>query len=152
MRPCVRLPGRRQGPSASTVAVVCDSVPMKSPRKAVAPLEPDATYLVLASSIPPKSVVSTWKLFRGARAVRRQLLATDGVVGFSMLAQPLRKHYATLSVWRDEAALEAFAKAHPHDRLMGDLAPVMDTTKFVRWTISGTDGPPSWNDALVRLR
>jgi len=118
----------------------------------VALLEPDATYLVLASSIPPKSVASTWKLFRGSRAVRRQLLATDGVVGFSMLAKPLRKHYATLSVWRDEAALEGFAIAHPHDRLMADLAPAMDTTKFVRWTISGTDGPPSWNDALVRLR
>lgn len=125
---------------------------MRSPWKVVAPLEPDATFLVLASSIPPKSRASTWKLFRGSRAVRRQLLATDGVMGFSMLAEPLRKHYATLSVWRDEAALEAFAKAHPHDRLMGDLAPVMDTTKFVRWTISGTDGPPSWNDALVRLR
>ena len=125
---------------------------MKSPWKSVAPLEPDATYLVLASSIPPKSWVSTWKLFRGSQTVRRQLLATDGVVGFSMLAEPLRKHYATLSVWRDEAALEAFAKTHPHDRLMADLAPAMDPTKFIRWTISGRDGAPSWHDALTRLQ
>ena len=73
--------------------------------KQVAPLEPNAEYLVLASSIPPKSVGSTWKLFRGSRAVRRQLLATEGVFGFSMLAEPLRKHYATLSVWRVDAAL-----------------------------------------------
>ena len=84
--------------------------------------------------------------------MRRQLLGTDGVVGFSMLAEPLRKHYATLSVWRDEAALDAFARAHPHDRLMADLAPAMGATKFVRWTISGTDGPPSWTDALARLK
>ena len=35
------------------------------------------------------------------RAVRRQLLDTDGVMGFSMLAEPLRKRYATLSVWQD---------------------------------------------------
>ncbi len=73
----------------------------------------DAEYLVLASSIPPKSVASTWKLFRGERAVRRQLLTTEGVLGFSMLAEPLRKHYATLSVWRDEAALGAFAGRIP---------------------------------------
>ena len=117
----------------------------------MAALTPDAEYLVLASSIPPKSVTSTWKLFRGSRAVRRQLLATDGVLGFSMLAEPLRKHYATLSVWRDEAALEAFAGAHPHDRLMKDLAPAMGETTFIRWTISGIDGPPSWRDALARL-
>ena len=124
---------------------------MKSRWKQVAPLEPHAEYLVLASSIPPKSVASTWKLFRGSRAIRRQLLATEGVVGFSMLAEPVRKHYATLSVWRDEAALGAFAGAHPHDRLMRDLAPEMGPTKFVRWTISGAKGPPSWADALTRL-
>jgi hypothetical protein len=124
---------------------------MKSRWKQVAPLERDAEYLVLASSIPPKSVASTWKLFRGARAVRRQLLATDGVVGFSLLAEPLRKRYATVSVWRDEVALGDFARAHPHDRLMRDLAPEMAPTKFVRWTISGANGRPSWADALARL-
>ena len=69
-----------------------------------------------------------------------------------MLAEPLRKHYATLSVWRDEAALDAFERAHPHDRLMGDLAPAMGATKFVRWTISGAEGPPTWADALTRLQ
>jgi hypothetical protein len=125
---------------------------MKSRWKQVVPLERDAEYLVLASSIPPKSVASTWKLFRGSRVVRRQLLATDGVLGFSMLAEPLRKQYATLSIWRDEAALDAFSRAHPHDRLMRELAPEMGSTRFVRWTISGTTGPPSWADALARLQ
>jgi hypothetical protein len=72
-------------------------------------------------------------------------------MGFSMLAEPLRKRYATLSVWRDEAALDAFAAARPHDRLMTDLAPAMGPTRFVRWTITGTEGPPSWTSALARL-
>lgn len=118
----------------------------------MAELDPDSSYLVLASSIPPKSVASTWKLFRGSRAVRRQLLTTDGVIGFSMLAEPIRKHYATLSVWRDEAALDAFASEHPHDQLMVGLAPEMGPTKFVRWTISGAHGVPSWSEALARLK
>ncbi len=125
---------------------------MKSPWKTMSALDPDAEYLVLASSIPPKSIRSTWKLFRGSRAVRRQLLNTDGVLGFSMLAEPFRKHYATLSVWRDEAALNDFAQAHPHDRLVVALAPEMGETKFVRWTASGADGRPSWKEALERLR
>jgi len=72
-------------------------------------------------------------------------------MGFSMLAEPLTKLYATLSVWRDEAALDAFARAHPHDPLMTDLAPAMGPTQFVRWAIKGTDGPPSWPSALERL-
>ena len=125
---------------------------MKSPWRTVAALDPGADYVVLASSIPPKSVASTWKLFRGSRAVRRQLLATDGVMGFSMLAEPFRRHYATLSVWRDESALDRFSAAHPHDQLMVALAPEMGETKFVRWSITGADGTPSWAEALDRLK
>jgi hypothetical protein len=124
---------------------------MKSPWKSVHDLDPDVEYLVLASSIPPKRITSTMKLFRGSRRVRKQLLSTDGVMGFSMLAEPLRRHYATLSVWRDDAALDRFARAHPHDELMAALAPAMGATKFVRWTISGVRDHPSWDEALTRL-
>jgi hypothetical protein len=87
---------------------------MKSPWKWTSSLEPEREYLVLASSIPPRSRRSTWRLFRGASAVRRQLAVTDGVVGFSLLARPLAKQYATLAVWRDEEALAVFAGAEPH--------------------------------------
>lgn len=124
---------------------------MKSPWKTIKALDPTLEYVVLASSIPPKSVASTGRLFRGSRAVRKQLMATEGVMGFSMLAEPLRKHYATLSVWRDEAALDGFVGAHPHDELMTSLVAEMDATKFVRWTISGANGHPTWREALDRL-
>lgn len=86
---------------------------MKSRWKSFEPLEPGREYLVLASSIPPRSIRSTAKLFRGAREVRRQLANTDGALGFALLAQPLRKRYMTLSVWRDGAALDAFAATRP---------------------------------------
>jgi len=126
--------------------------PVKSPWKALQALNPTAEYLVLASSIPPKSIKSTGRMFAGSRTVRKQLMTTDGVMGFALLAQPLRKYYATLSVWRDDAALDAFARTHPHDELMTALAPEMGSTKFVRWTIVGSDGRPSWKEALERLR
>ena len=42
---------------------------MKSPWKSVAPVDARTEYLVLASSIPPKSIRSTWRLFRGSSAV-----------------------------------------------------------------------------------
>jgi hypothetical protein len=124
---------------------------MKSPWKSSASLEPEREYVVLASSIPPRSLRSTWGLFRGASAVRKQLGVTDGVIGFSLLARPLRKQYATLSIWSGEDALAKFAGAEPHAALMTKLTDEMGPTKFVRWTIRGTDGRPSWDDALQRL-
>ena len=83
--------------------------------------------------------------------MRRQLAGTDGVLGFSLLARPLRKQYATLSMWVDEASLQAFAQANPHRDLMAQLSPEMAPTRFVRWTITDADYPPSWDDALQRL-
>ncbi len=124
---------------------------MKSPWKAFGDLDVDTEYLVLASSIPAKSLRSTPAMFRGAGLVRKQLASTDGVIGFSLLAEPLRKRYATLSVWRDQAALDAFTAAHPHARMMSELKPQMGPTKFVTWTVKGSDGRPTWDDALVRL-
>ena len=124
---------------------------MKSPWKSIKALEPDREYVVLASSIPPLSRSSTRRLFNGASAVRKQLANTEGVVGFSLLARPMRKQYATLSIWVDEAALSAFADASPHRELMANLSPEMGPTQFVRWTITGSDGRPSWKDALQRL-
>ncbi|MGD9701395.1 MAG: antibiotic biosynthesis monooxygenase [Acidimicrobiia bacterium] len=115
-------------------------------------LEPDRAYVVFASSIPPISRRSTWRLFRGAGAVRRQLGDTDGVVGFSLLARPLRKQYATLSIWVDNEALAAFAALErPHSDLMKQLAPEMAPTTFVRWSMNGSEGRPSWKSALQRL-
>jgi heme-degrading monooxygenase HmoA len=124
---------------------------MKSIWKWSRPLQNEREYLVLASSIPPKSRRSTWRLFRGARAVRKQLRDTDGVIGFALLARPLRKEYATLSVWTDEDALASFAATNPHRELMRTLSYDMGPTKFERWTIRGSEGRPSWNDALNRL-
>ena len=124
---------------------------MKSPWKWSQSLDPEREYLVLVSSIPPKSRRSTWRLYRGASAVRKQLRVTDGVVGFALLARPLRKEYATLSIWDGDDALAEFAGADAHGELMRTLRPEMGPTKFVRWTIRGAEGRPSWDDALRRL-
>lgn len=124
---------------------------MKSPWKSMGPMQPDRSYVVLASSIPPRRRSSTRALFAGAGAVRKQLANTEGVLGFSLLARPFRRQYATLSVWEDEAALANFARSEPHAQLMVDLGPDMAPTTFARWTMSGGDGRPSWRDALTRL-
>jgi hypothetical protein len=86
-----------------------------------------------------------------SRAVTAQLAQTEGVVGFSLLARPIRKEYATISLWVDDAALEAFARSQAHGRLSVELAAEMAETRFVRWTVEGRSNPPSWTETLTRL-
>lgn len=124
---------------------------MRDPWKQCQAMDPDTEYLVMASSLPALDYAATPALFRGARATKRQLRDADGLVGFSMLARPARKQYGSLSVWRDEDALQAFARSSPHGQLMRDLAPRMGQTAFVRWTITGAQGRPSWAEAWDRL-
>jgi hypothetical protein len=84
-------------------------------------------------------------------SVVRQLERTDGLVGYSLRAQPLAKTFWTLSAWTDEAALGAFAAAMPHVSVMAKLRPHMGPTRFTTWRTAGTGLPVPWDDAVARL-
>jgi quinol monooxygenase YgiN len=125
---------------------------MRSPWQAVQELDPGRDYLALVSDIPPLRLSSTGRWFRGAQEVTAQLRDTEGVVGFSLSASPLRKRYLTLSVWTDEEALANFVPTRAHGRMVHELRPQMAPTRFVRWTFPGREGRPSWREGLRRVR
>ena len=124
---------------------------MQDPWTRFGTLEPDETYLVLASSIPARRYAATPAIFRGSRAVNLMLAQTPGVKGFSLLARTLRMRYGSLSEWYGLNALATFVASEPHRYLMERLGPQMAPTTFVRWTIRGGDGRPRWREALRRL-
>jgi len=114
-------------------------------------MEPGSEYLVMASHLPLKRISSTVRFFRGVWAVRKQLAAADGLVGYTLRAKPLARDYWTLSVWTSESALTEFMRTSPHAGLMASLKPFMGPTKFVTWSIRAADGRPGLADALARL-
>jgi len=121
------------------------------PWTARAELEPGTYYLVMASHLPLSRISSTVRFFRSVSAVRKQLAAADGLVGYTLRAKPLARDYWTLSVWKNETALREFMRSPPHVQIMGSLKPFMGRTKFVTWTISAADGRPSMAAALEHL-
>jgi hypothetical protein len=121
------------------------------PWTARAEMEPGSGYLVMASHLPLKRISATVRFLRGVSAVRRQLAAADGLVGYTLRARPLARDYWTLSVWTDEGALRAFMRTPPHVQLMTSLRPYMGPTKFVTWSITAADGRPTLAEALERL-
>ena len=91
------------------------------------------------------------RFFLYTAQVVKQLASAQGLLGYSVLARPLSKRFWTLSAWKDEAALRAFVQHPPHLRIMAALAPHMGETKFVRWTVKGSQLPLGWDDALRRF-
>jgi len=108
-------------------------------------------YVVLASRLPLRSITRVpW--FTGLTvSVLRQLERTDGLVGYSLRAQPLARTFWTLSAWTDPEALGAFVQELPHRAVMAKLRPHMGATRFARWTVPGSELPVAWDDATTRL-
>jgi quinol monooxygenase YgiN len=120
------------------------------PWTSLAPVDPDGEYLALLSVLPLKRHFRIpWFLLHAAR-IMRQLSRTPGLLGYSLLGRPLVKRFFTLSVWEDEAALQAFVHAMPHAQAPSVMAPHMGKTAFVRWRVRGSELPPSWGEALRR--
>ena len=113
--------------------------------------EPGTEYLVMASRLPLRSFVKVPRFMGLTVSVVRQLERTDGLVGYSLRAQPLAKTFWTLSAWTDAAALSRFTAEMPHRAVMAGLRPHMGPTRFETWTRPGSALPVSWDEAVERL-
>jgi hypothetical protein len=82
--------------------------------------------------------------------IQGQLRHTPGLLGYSLRARILTRQFWTLSVWEGDAALHQFVVANPHAQVMMALREKMDQTRFVRWSMRGSELPPPWHDAFAR--
>ena len=114
------------------------------PWTARAEMEPGTGYLV-------KRITATVRFFRGVSAVRKQLATAGGLIGYTLRAKPLARHYWTLFGLERQHRAPGVHAHPPHVQLMTSLKPLMGPTKFVTWTISAADGRPSMAGALEHL-
>jgi hypothetical protein len=125
---------------------------MDMPWKKIAPANPNGEYLALLTYLPLKKhrtiPLFLWSTF----AIQKQLAGSAGILGYALRASPLEKNFWTMSAWLDEKSLMDFALRIPHSQVMKALAPLMGSTKFIRWKVAGSDVPLRWNVALERAK
>ena len=124
---------------------------LSTPWKSFASPRDDKVYLALLSFLPLKRYRSIPKLARFAMETMRQLAKSHGLIGYSLLAELTRKRFWTVSVWDDRQSLMDFVEQMPHSRIMQDLAPHMDKTQFVEWTVRASEIPIPWDVARKRM-
>jgi hypothetical protein len=105
----------------------------------------------MATFLPLQSCRGIPRFLRLTSSVVRQLERTGGLVGYSLLAQPARRRFWTVSAWTDRRALSAFVREMPHVGAMEQLRPHMGPTRFTAWTVLGSALPISWDEATERL-
>lgn len=127
------------------------SIPPPLPWKAFGEPQPDREYLVVLTFLPLRRLSRLPRFLGYVRKIQRQLDAgPEGLIGYSLLAKPLRSKYWTLSVWNGAAALGRFIQDSPHRDAMLELPQVLSGFKTTRWTSAGSALPPGWSDALAR--
>jgi quinol monooxygenase YgiN len=126
-------------------------IPPPLPWRALGEPQPEREYLVLLTFLPLRRLSKLPRFFAYVRKIRRQLDAgPEGLIGYSLLAKPVRSNYWTLSVWEDAAALGRFIQESPHRDAMEELPKVLSGFRTTRWTSPGNAVPPGWSDALTR--
>jgi hypothetical protein len=106
--------------------------------------------LVMASRFQLKSWTDVPGFLLAALRIRKQMLASHGALGVSLIAQPLRRTFYTLSAWQDREALDRAVVAQPHADTMTRFRPKMAAAVFTFWEIPAA-GEPGWADARRRI-
>lgn len=126
-------------------------IPPPMPWKAFGELDADHEYLVLLTHLPVRRLGALPKFLSYVGKIRRQLEAgPPGLAGYSLLAQPFRSNYWTLSAWESPAVLGDFIRQNPHSEAMVELSKILSDFRTWRWRSTGKDLPPSWDGALAR--
>lgn len=122
------------------------------PWKAFATPESGREYHALLSHLPLNTFRALPKFMRYTIQIRRQLAASEGLIGYSLDANVPGKEFWTLSVWEDRESLWRFVQRIPHSRVMTDLLPHMRQTDFFHFEVDGSSVPPDWKETKRRMR
>ena len=112
---------------------------------------PDAVAFVMASRLEVRSLQDVPRFFLKSLAAWKQISGAPGAYGASLVAEPLKRTFWTLSAWEDEAALHAYARTEPHKSIMIGLRPVTKDSVFTFWQVPAAGLPIGWTDARRRL-
>lgn len=123
------------------------TLPWTAPKPLPRSLDSPAT--VMASRLELRRLRDVPSFLAAALRIRRQMLASPGVLGVSLIARPLRRTFWTLSAWQDQAFLRAATSRQPHVEIMTHFRPLMAASSFVTWTAA--DLPIAWEEARRRL-
>ena len=112
---------------------------------------PDTEAFVMASRLEVRSLKDVPRFFLKSLAAWKQVSGAPGAYGASLIAEPFKRTFWTLSAWEDRSALYRYAKTEPHKSIMNGLRPTMKDSVFTFWEVPAADLPINWTDARRRL-
>jgi hypothetical protein len=104
--------------------------------------------LVFASMFDGPGLRRGWRVFTAGVRLRRAVLGAPGALGVSLRAHPLQGRYYTLSMWRDQQSLLAFAHGPAHRRAIRSVAELGPARQVLVSRDASTQQRPTWRDTM----
>lgn len=115
------------------------------------PAAPNTEAYVMASRFEVRSAKDVPRFFLKSLSAWRQVRSAPGALGASLIAQPLKRTFFTLSAWENRDALYTYAKTEPHRSIMKALRPTMRASTFTFWEVPVEELPLTWENAKQHL-
>ncbi|CAM5266686.1 DUF3291 domain-containing protein [Streptomyces aurantiogriseus] len=112
---------------------------------------PDTEAFVMASRFEVRSFKDVPRFFLRSLAAWKQVTGAPGAYGASLIAEPLKRTFWTLSAWENKEALYTYARTEPHRSIMSGMRPTMKSSVLTFWQVPSADLPVDWKDARHRL-
>ncbi|MBT2397464.1 DUF3291 domain-containing protein [Streptomyces sp. ISL-100] len=110
-----------------------------------------AQAFVMASRFEVRSLGDVPRFLWKSLAAWRQVRSAPGAYGASLIAQPVKRAFYTLSAWESRDALYTYARTEPHRGIMTGLRSTMSASTFTFWEVPAGQLPIGWDDAKRRL-
>ncbi|MFE7708746.1 DUF3291 domain-containing protein [Streptomyces sp. NPDC057486] len=107
--------------------------------------------VVMASRFEVRTLKDVPRFFLKSLSAWRQVRSAPGAFGASLIAQPTKRTFFTLSAWESRDALYAYARTEPHRGIMTGLRPTMRSSTFTFWEAPVEYLPVSWAEAKRRI-
>jgi quinol monooxygenase YgiN len=105
----------------------------------------------MASRFEVRSRGDVLRFFARSLSAWRQVRSAPGALAASLVAQPSKRTFYTLSAWVDRDALYAYARTEPHHGIMTTLRPTMKSSAFTFWEAPAEQPLVTWEEAHRRL-
>ena len=115
------------------------------------PAPPHTQAYVMASRFEVRTLRDVPRFFWKSLAAWKQVRAAPGALGASLVAQPMKRVFCTLSAWESRDALYVYARTEPHRGIMSGLRATMRTSTFTFWEVPVEQLPIGWDEAERRL-
>ncbi len=112
---------------------------------------PQKKYIHAVTFLPLKSWLHMIPFQLMTSKVLRQARQSHGMVDYAVKADFPKKHFWTLSIWKDRESMRQFVMAEPHVTAMKKFEVwAGDGSEFVDWTSSSSS--INWEEAMRRLQ